>query len=49
MIFKKNICQICRHNMSKSKLKEYNTNEGNKILCCELCSSYIKIIKNKKD
>ena len=49
MFFDKSICQICHHNMSKSKLKEYTTIEGNKILCCERCSRYVKINKKERN
>lgn len=42
MWFKKQICFICRNNFPVSKLKEYETLEGRKIICCERCGKYIK-------
>ena len=48
MWFIKKICQICRNTFPKSKLQEYVTIQGNKILCCDSCRVYIKNKKNKK-
>jgi hypothetical protein len=48
ILFNKQFCHICRHNMPKSKLKEYVTIQGNKIICCERCSGYIKFDKKEK-
>jgi len=42
MWFIKKICQICHNSFPKSKLWEYETIGGNKILCCKRCSMYIK-------
>ena len=48
MLFVKQICHICRNTLPKSKLREYVTIEGNKILCCDRCSVYIKTKKRDR-
>lgn len=47
MWFVKKICSIGRNNLPKSKLQEYVTIEGNKILCCKRCSTCISKLKKK--
>ena len=42
MWFEKKNCSICHNKLYKSKLNEYETIEGRKILCCTRCSSFIK-------
>jgi len=45
MWFVKNICVLCDKKFPKSELKEYETIQNNKIICCEKCS---KTFINKK-
>ena len=47
MWFVKKICSICRNHHPTSKLREYETINGNKILCCDRCKEYIKLKNNK--
>jgi len=44
MLFKKN-CSVCNNKYSKSKLKEYETIEGRKIISCEKCIKFFKLRK----
>jgi hypothetical protein len=48
MWFEKKQCSICKNELKKSKLKEFETIEGNKILCCEKCSKYLKVGRENK-
>jgi len=42
MWFDKKNCSICHKKLYRSKLNEYETIEGRKILCCLRCSNFIK-------
>jgi hypothetical protein len=47
MLFEKKQCSICKNEIKKTKLFEYQTIEGNTISCCEKCSKYVKEKKKK--
>ena len=48
MWLKKYYCSICHNKFSKSKIKEYETIEQRKILCCDRCSNYLKKVKKNR-
>ena len=48
MWFEKKQCSICKKEIKKSKLKEFETMEGDKIPYCEKCSKYLKVRKRYK-
>ena len=47
MWLEKKQCSICKNDIIKFKLKEFETMEKNRILCCERCLKYLKAKKGK--